>query len=495
MNVGYLVPAGAVRQEVVGSDTRAPSAGELTAMIDLIDQSMDEGALGPSTGLDYAPGIFASTAELAALCRPVARCGGVHASHMRGGYEHAAPAGGAELREITRRSGVRTHVSHFHGDADQVRGLTDGAQSDGEFSFDAYPYRRGCTLLGMPLLPPDLLAEGTASTLAEILDPQRREALAERWEERIAAQPSFGDRWPSLCTLAHVAAPGLAWAAGMTIEAAAAKSGEDPLRFGYRLLAEGRLDVTAAVASPTQRRWDELAGIFAHPQHMAGSDGIWFGQHPHPRWVGDLCGFLRISLRERGDWDIPEAVVHLSANAADTFRLGLPGRIRLGWVADLAVVDLATVTDRGTYEIRTLWPAGIDDVLVAGVPVLADGRLTGQRAVRGLCRQPPVHSIISGGRHARDKSMSDRAGLPGHRSGHCGHRCGPQGGSLGTDRAAPTCANRPSGATWPRCSVIKFGPSTVSAKRRISRLAGADRSRGRTRTRLGPWPHYIPLSP
>lgn len=380
VNVGALAPAGSVRHAVLGTASRAPTPDELKHMVEIVDRAMEQGALGLSTGLDYVPGLFASTSELAALCGAVAKHDGVHASHMRGGYEHAASDGIAELREIARLSHVRTHVAHFHAPADQVRRLID----ESGFTFDAYPYRRGCTLLSMAILPPDLQEAGTQATLAALRDPTRRAGLADDMRARVASKPSFGPNWASNTTLAHIPSRTSTWAAGMTVAAAAKQAGQEPLEFCYAVLAESDLKVTVIVPAPVQRDEGELALIFTHPHHRAGSDGIYVGSHPHPRGWGTFARFLRRYLRERKDYDIPAAVAHLSTSSAETMRLGMRGRIRRGWVADLAVVDLENVADNAGYEHPRTVASGIDDVVVAGVPVLAHGDLTRHTPGRGI---------------------------------------------------------------------------------------------------------------
>jgi N-acyl-D-amino-acid deacylase len=154
LNVGYLVPHGTVRHEVMGSADRAATVAELDAMRRLVAAGLSEGAVGLSSGLDYVPGLFADAGELALLCRPVAEAGGVYVTHMRGGYETNAKAGVDEVRLICRDSGVRAHISHLHGPAPLLLGLVAGARSEGiDLTFDAYPYRAGCTLLSMPRCP------------------------------------------------------------------------------------------------------------------------------------------------------------------------------------------------------------------------------------------------------------------------------------------------------------------------------------------------------
>ncbi|MBK0296378.1 N-acyl-D-aspartate/D-glutamate deacylase, partial [Bacillus sp. S34] len=106
--------AGTVRHEVIGDDDRPATPAELEAMRTLVCQGLAEGAAGLATGLDYVPGLYADTAELAALCTEVAAADGLYVSHMRGGYEGNARAGLDEIADIVRASGVRAHVSHLH---------------------------------------------------------------------------------------------------------------------------------------------------------------------------------------------------------------------------------------------------------------------------------------------------------------------------------------------------------------------------------------------
>jgi len=386
LNVGYLVPAGTVRHEVVGDEARPATGDELAEMAALVEVGMREGALGLSTGLDYVPGIFATTAELTALAVPVARHDGVHVSHMRGGYEHASGDGIAELQTIAEASGVRTHVSHFHGPAQLVRRLVDEANDRIELTFDAYPYRRGFTLLAMPVLPPALLALGTSHVVATLTDSRSRSALLESWAAVISARPDMGPKWAEHATIAHAGSEQYAWTGGMTLAEAAGRAARDPLELAMLILAASGLQTTAVIANPRQRETSELAEVFRHPRHVAGSDGIHIGSHPHPRAWGTFARFLARHVRDRGDLSLGEAVAHLSTTAAETMRLGARGRIRTGWIADLAIVDVAEVADHADYARPRTLATGIDDVLVGGVPVLRAGALTGATPGTGIRR-------------------------------------------------------------------------------------------------------------
>ncbi|GAA2896120.1 N-acyl-D-amino-acid deacylase family protein [Microbacterium esteraromaticum] len=395
LNAGYLVPAGTVRFEVCGRSSAVATDAERRRMVALVEQGMADGALGLSTGLDYVPGIFQDAEEIAALCTPVARAGGVYVSHMRGGYEANTAAGIAEMVDISRRAAadagaaLPVHVSHLHADADIVLEQLDAFAAAGvEATFDAYPYIRGCTLLGMPLLPPEISALPVDEVVALLGDPLGREALRDTCVQRASNSPSLGPDWPDMITLAHIAASDFAWAHGLTLREAAARAGADPMHFALDLLAASRMESSAVMAVRNPRPATELARIFAHPGHIGGSDGIWVGAHPHPRAAGSFARYLREFVRELGTWTWADAVHHLSAQPARRFGLGRRGVIEEGAIADVLLVDPETVADGATYEQPRTLATGIDDVFVAGVQVLAGGEPTGALPGRGLRHEP-----------------------------------------------------------------------------------------------------------
>jgi N-acyl-D-amino-acid deacylase len=395
VNAGCLVPAGTVRFEVCGRDPAPATAGQRERMTALVATGLAQGALGLSTGLDYVPGLFQPADEIAALCGPVALAGGVYVTHMRGGYEANAASGITEMAQIveavaTAEPGAPSlpvHVSHFHADADIVLAQLDRlAAAAVNATFDAYPYTRGCSLLSMPLLPPELSALPVDDVVAALTDPAVRPELRATCTTRATTSPSLGPQWPTLITLAHLTAPAYAWAHGLTLREAGQRAGMDPMDLALDALAACRLEVSAVMAVRHPRTETELARILAHPAHMGGSDGIFVGAHPHPRAYGTFARYLRVLVRELGTWSWADAVNHLSASPVERFALGQRGAVAVGAVADLVLVDPDAVADTATYDDPRRTARGVDDVFVAGVPVLAGGELTGARPGRGIRR-------------------------------------------------------------------------------------------------------------
>ncbi|NQX11734.1 hypothetical protein HQQ80_08875 [Microbacteriaceae bacterium VKM Ac-2855] len=318
LGVGVLVPAGTLR---------AATEGELGLMQALVEEGMADGALGLSSGLDYTPGRFADAAELVALCRAMGE--GVYVSHVRG-YEAALPRGFAEFAAIVRDAGVRGHVSHLHAE----RAVLDDVLASGiDFTFDAYPYDRGFTLLSMMMSDPaDVAARAADITVAS----------------------------------------GPAWAEGRSLV------GLDPVA----LLAEDP-STSVVAAFPTPRDDAELGRLFGDPRAMGGSDGIFLGGAPHPRAYG--C-FARMYARFAATLGWVELARMLALRPAERFGLGRRGRVAEGFVADVVVADPTRFGDVATYAEPLRLAAGVSDVYVGGVAVLRDGELTDARPGGGVRR-------------------------------------------------------------------------------------------------------------
>ncbi|MGP7959296.1 N-acyl-D-amino-acid deacylase family protein [Sanguibacter sp. A247] len=378
LNVAYLVPHGTLRHAVLGGSAAPADDTARARIVSLLEEALDDGAVGLSTGLEYVPAAYADRAELEALARAVAERDLVHVSHMRGYEEHAARALG-ELTQLAVATGVRTHVSHLHGPADEiVRALAAATDAGVDMTFDSYPYLRGCSILSMVALPTWLpLADASAT----------REALAEPVAAaRVSAHlATLDDLWPRV-TLASV--PGeLAWAEGRTLLDVAARLGSTPADAALRLLLTSDLRVTCLFEQPPTGTDAALTTLASHAGHTVGSDAIYPGSHPHPRGWATFPATLARMLAPVGPWSWADAVEHLSTRAARAHALAR-GTLGIGSVADIVLVDEGALAPRATYVDPRVPADGIDDVVVAGVPVLAAGRLTGATPGRALRPQP-----------------------------------------------------------------------------------------------------------
>lgn len=174
----------------------------------------------------------------------------------------------------------------------------------------------------------------------------------------------------------------------MSLPDAAERAGSSPGEFCCDLLVATRLEAGCVFGQPPTNSDESMRALLRHPVHMAGSDAVYQGGHPHPRGWGAFARLLARHVRDLGDWTWEEAAAHLAGRAADRFRLADRGRVEAGRAADLVVVDPAAVTDRATYEAPRTPAEGIDHVLVNGVPVLAGGALTANAVPPGRALKP-----------------------------------------------------------------------------------------------------------
>jgi N-acyl-D-amino-acid deacylase len=205
VNAAYLIPHGTVRLAVVGYERRESTDAELAEMRRLVAQGMREGAVGVSSGLTYAPGMYASDDELVALCETVAAHGGYYCPHHRN-YGAEAIKAYADCVSISKRSGVPLHLTHAHmsfpanrGRAGELVSLIDEARRDGiEVTLDSYPYLAGNTYLHA-LLPGWAQEGGPEQTLERLRDLELREDIRREIEESgNAATPDAPFDWSTV---------------------------------------------------------------------------------------------------------------------------------------------------------------------------------------------------------------------------------------------------------------------------------------------------------
>ncbi|GAA5016952.1 D-aminoacylase [Kitasatospora paranensis] len=389
VNACYLVPHGSLRMLVTGWDDRPPTPAELDRMRALLAQGLREGAVGLSSGLSYTPGMYADTAELAALCAVVAAHGGFHAPHQRS-YGRGALEGYAEMVEISRRSGCPLHLTHAtmnfdlnRGRAGELLALVDAALAEGlDVSLDSYPYLPGSTTLAA-LLPGWAFEGGPDAALARLADPAARERIRADLEVH-GSDGCHGvvADWATV-QISGVGDPALADRVGRTVADLAAAAGTGGTEVFLDLLVRDRLATTVL-----QHVGDEenVRAIMRHRVHTAGSDGLLVGARPHPRAWGTFPRYLGHYGREEGVLTLEQAVTRMTGRPARRLRLERRGLIRPGHHADLVLFDPGTVRDTATYDHPRRPAAGIADVYVNGTAVIDRGRTTGALPGRALRR-------------------------------------------------------------------------------------------------------------
>jgi len=341
VNVAALIGHSTLRIGAMDDVERPASRGEIRAMQADLVRSLGAGAIGFSTGLNYAPSRAAPTAEVMALTAMLQAAGGIHTTHMRDEGDRVGEAMD-EAFAIGRSAGVPVVISHHKvtgprnfGRSAETLPKFAAALEQQPLALDAYPYAAGSTVL-----KPDY-AFGTVRVLIT-------------WSK---AQPKLAGRY---------------------LDDIAAEWGVE-----QRVAAE-RLQPAGAVYFAMDEA--DVRRILAYPETMIGSDGLPHDQLPHPRRWGAFPRVLSYYSRKEKLFPLAEALRRMTSLPADRFGFQDRGRLAEGLAADLVVFDPETVEDRATFEQPTLPAAGILRTLVNGRSVWQEGQTTDERPGRLLRR-------------------------------------------------------------------------------------------------------------
>lgn len=384
LNAAFLVGHNTIRQRVMGSDDRAPTADELARMRDMVDQAMSDGAFGLSTGLRYTPGFYADTDEVVALSEPAARHGGIYTSHLRDeGFELLE--GVAEAMEIGRRARIPVVLTHHKvvgapmwGTSERTLAMIDSARAAGtDVMADQYPYTATHTGISI-LIPPWALAGGTREFLQRLETPALRDSIVAGIVWNIINDRGGND-------LRRVQFARVGWdrsLEGQTLHDLAVREGlpstpESGAQLVIDVMRRGGANAIFHVLDE-----GDVERIMQHPWTAIASDGrlTALGDgHPHPRAFGTFPRVLGHYVRERGVLPLEDAVRKMTSLPA--WRMGLTdrGRIAEGMAADIVVFDPATVIDRATFQEPHQYPAGIPYVIVNGVVTVDGGEFVDNR--------------------------------------------------------------------------------------------------------------------
>ncbi len=384
INVAHFVGHGALRLAAVGPENRAVAREDLRAMQRLLDEAMDAGAYGYSTGLVYPPSAYAATEELVALARGMARRGGLYFSHVRGESAMVEDSIREAIR-IGEESGVGVQIAHVKvsgrenwGKMDGVLRLIDDARARGvDVSGDVYPYHAGSTKMDN-LLPAWVHDGGLPRLLERLCDRATRQRIleecvvdGERWGTVSQGRVGFDEIMIATCRRHELE--------GLTLAALARQTGKAPGEAMMDLLLDER--ATVGMVSFSQNL-DNVAKVLTHPAIMIGSDSIGLSEgagpkhgKPHPRMYGTFPRVLGEYARDRRLFSLETAVHKMTGMPAQRLGLKSRGLLRPGYAADITIFDPATVRDEATFQEPHHYAAGIPYVVVNGAVVVDRGQM------------------------------------------------------------------------------------------------------------------------
>lgn len=397
INLGTFVTVGSVRRAVMGDASRAPTPQELERMRAHVAEAMQQGAMGLSTGMIYAPTSFASTEEVTELAKVAAQYGGGYASHIRSEGDRLVEAI-HEAIAIGEGAGTWVQIHHLKasgrpnwGKMRQAVAAIDSARARGvDVSADQYPYAASGTGLDA-IIPNWAHAGGTDSLLARLRDPQTRSRL------RAELSGDGGSDWrigssaggPHGVMIAGVRTDSLRKYQGMRLDEVARARGQDVPDALFDVLLADRAATAAIYFSMSE---EDIEYGMRQPWVSVGIDAgaraadSTVTERPHPRAYGSFPRILCHYVRERHVVPLEEAVRKFTSLPAARVGLADRGVVKAGMFADLTIFDPNTVCDRATFEEPIQTSVGIRHVLVNGVPVVRNGAVTGARPGRALRR-------------------------------------------------------------------------------------------------------------
>jgi dihydroorotase/N-acyl-D-amino-acid deacylase len=389
INLATYVGATQVRRIILGDDNKQPTLPQLERMKELVRDAMQDGAVGVSSSLMYAPAPYAKTEELIALATEAAKWGGIYATHVRnesGGILTALD----EAIRIGREARIPVEVWHLKvagkrnwGRMPEVVAKFYAARAEGvDIAADTYAYPAWANGLSS-YIPPWAHDGGDTRLIERLKDPATRARIR---QEMMTPSTEWDNEWdgvpgPQSILIGQVQNPKLQQFVGKNLAQMAAAQGKEPMNALFDLLIEDE-----AFTRGVSFGMDEPDIVLALQQPWVSIDNDYEGTSPdgplgkdyaHPRAYGTFPRILRKYVREEKKLTLEEAIRKFSALPAQRMRLGDRGVLKIGLWADIVVFDPTLVRDRATFENPNQLAEGMDYVFVNGVPVIANGKMTG----------------------------------------------------------------------------------------------------------------------
>ena len=389
INLASYVGATQVRRMVLGDENKAPTPDQLNQMKALVRDAMHDGAVGLSTSLEYAPAPYAKTDELIALAAEASKFGGIYATHMRNESDSVLQAIDEALR-IGREAHIPVEIWHLKvagkanwGRMPEVVAKISSARAQGmDVAADTYAYPAWFNSFSA-FIPQWAHDGGDAKLIQRLQDPAMRARIR---KDMMTRSTEWDNEWqeipgPEAVMIGVVQNPKLVPLQGKTLADVAKLWNKDPIDALFDLLIEDKAftevavfgmsepDVVLALQQPWVAVDNDSSGT--SPEGLLGQE------HPHPRAYGTFPRILRKYVREEKKLALEDAIRKFSSLPAQRMRLTDRGVLKQGMWADVVVFDPATIRDLATFEKPNQLSQGMNYVLVNGVPVIDQGKMTG----------------------------------------------------------------------------------------------------------------------
>ena len=403
INLASYVGATQVREMVLGFDDRQPTPAQLEEMKRLVREAMQDGAVGVSTSLEYPPAPYAKTDELIALAAEAGRFGGIYATHMRSEGDAIMQSVDETVR-IGREAHIPVEIWHLKvagkenwGRMPEVLAKINAARAAGvDIAADTYAYTAWSNDMSA-FIPPWAHDGGKARLVERLKDPATRERIR---KDLLTTAGDWDNEWqeiagPEDVMITAVLNPQLLPFQGKRLTDVAAAWHEEPMDALFDFLIADNAyaycavfgmsepDVSLALLQPWVAVNNDSAG--ASPEGLLGQE------HPHPRAYGTFPRILRKYVREEHKLTLEDAIRKFSALPAQRMRLADRGVLKEHMWADVVIFDPATIRDLATFDNPNQLSQGMEYVLVNGIPVIEQGKMTGTlpgKVLRGAGYRP-----------------------------------------------------------------------------------------------------------
>lgn len=384
-NLAGFVGHGTIRIAVMGFENRSPTADELKEMTEMVKTCMAEGAVGMTSGLIYAPGIYSSQEELSRVAAGMAPFSGLYESHMRSESDDML-AGVAETIAVGRNAGVPVQISHHKANGRQNWGnvgkslaMVDAARADGlDVTVNAYPYE-ACSTTLRAILPGWVQEGGMEALIRRLEDPTVRQRLKHEIHGPSAGWDNYYSQSGGADGIILLFFPQTPRYEGKTLEQAARLRQKDPLDTAFDLIIANQGTDTCAYKTMSEA---DVDAVLSHPATLIVSDSIPSppGAKAHPRVASTFCRVLDRYVRQRAILGLEQAVHKMTCFPARRMGFYNRGVLAPKMAADMLLVDMDRIRDRATFKDTDARPEGIDMVMVNGCISIQDGRFTGRYA-------------------------------------------------------------------------------------------------------------------
>lgn len=389
INLASYVGATRVRRMVLGDNDVQPTAAQLEQMKELVRQAMRDGAVGVSTSLEYAPAPYAKTEELIALAAEASKFGGIYATHMRNEGTGILPAIDEAVR-IGREARIPVEIWHFKvggkpswGHMPEAIAKVNAARAQGiDISADTYAYTAWFNDFSA-FIPAWAHDGGNAKLIERLKDPATRARIR---KDMLTPSDQWDNEWqeipgPEAVLIGVVNNPQLLPLQGKTLADIAKMWNKDPMDALFDLLIEDHALTSVAVFGMSepdvslalQQPWVSID----NDSSGTSPEGILGKEHPHPRAYGTFPRILRKYVREEHKLTLEDAIRKFSALPAQRMRFTDRGVLKAGMCADIVIFDPATIRDLATFEKPNQLSEGMVYVIVNGVPVIDQTKMTG----------------------------------------------------------------------------------------------------------------------